>query len=534
MKRSHWFLGIVALGCGGRPEGWDKPFEPAAAVGLQTAVAVLDPALDRVIMLESPSHLGLRSTVLPVGRDIVTAVPSPKRDRLLVLSKGKQPRLNAGDESPSLTVIATSPEPRIEKTYPLDDPFAGLYLDPEGRWAIVYAGEGVVQNPNELILIDLENEEVYTKSIRSFGGSPKSFTFTSELTVAGKDPRRVLVVQTEQDLALVDLADLGAAEITVLTPETTQGRPSEPKQVVFHDADETSGPALAVSFTNNPGVLLMTLVAGNDSHEFLPEVNSIVDVGGSPSAIEFVATDAGLRLAAVVPTARHAALVDPTTTVVDLVTMPAAFSGLARVTDSIEDPGVEGDVALLWTSAIGTVGIWRLDVAIDAPYASIETINIAVGVDRVLDVPGPAQGACLEGSDCFAGYKIVAGTGPQDFYLLDLNRKRASLMVNNGQDLTLSLAPDGERLWAFTHDGIELAQVAFSSLHPSSLNVQAPIRGVFDVGRPNRSDESGDGARSAIVLHAERGLGATVFDALEPDDTKTRYYGGLAYGGLSK
>jgi hypothetical protein len=46
--------------------------------------------------------------------------------------------------------------------------------------------------------------------------------------------------------------------------------------------------------------------------------------------------------------------------------------------------------------------------------------------------------------------------------------------------------------------------------------------------------DGGDAARSAIVLHTDAGLGATVFDALDPDDTVTHFYSGLAYGGLAR
>jgi hypothetical protein len=420
----------------------------------------------------------------------VRAVASPKKDRLFVLSKGVQPRKNKGDELPSLTVIDTLGKPEVFRTYELNNPFSGLSLDPVGKWALVHAGDGVVENPNELILVDLErpNEDPTIKSIRSFGGRPSKFTFTSELAIAGQDPRRVLIVQTEQDLTLIDLANLDDSEITVLTPESESGRFSQPNQVVFHDADEDSDPVLAVSFNNSSSVLLIALVEGNDNHAFLPQINSIIDVGGKPSAIDFVRTDDGLRLAAVVPTARHAALVDPKTTTVDLVPMPSAFTGLARVTDSIENAPEEADVALLWTASEGRVGIWRLDAAIGAPYNSIETFDIGVGVAGVLDVPGPDQGACPEPAVCFAEYKIVAGAGAGDFYMLDLNRRQASLMVSNGVSLALSLSPDGERLWAFEQDGPKFAQVRFSDLHPSSLWAQSPIRGVFDIGRPNMAN----------------------------------------------
>lgn len=536
MKRISLCIFMFALSCGGRPKGWDESFEAGEVVGLQTSVAVMDPGLNRVVMLESPTHLGLRASYIPVGKNIVSAVASPKKDRLFVLSKGVQPRTKQSDELPSLAVIDALGKPEVFQTYELNDPFSGLSLDPEGQWALVHAGEGVVENPNELILVDLDRPaaDPTVKSIRSFGGRPKKFTFTSELTVAGQDPRRILIVQTEQDLTLIDLAELDDAEITVLTPESESGRFSQPNQVVFHDADDGSDPVLAVSFDNSSSVLLIALVEGNDNHAFLPQINSIIDVGGKPSAIDFVRTDDGLRLAAVVPTARHAALVDPKTTTVDLVPMPAAFTGLARVTDSIENAPDEADVALLWTASEGRVGIWRLDAAIGAPYNSIETFNISVGVAGVLDVPGPDQGACPDPSVCFAEYKIVAGAGAGDFYLLDLNRRQASLMVSNGGTLALSLSPDGERMWAFEEDGPKFAQVRFSDLHPSSNQVEEPIRGVFDVGRPNMASENGDPARSLIVLHAGEGLAATVFDGISPDGAVTRFYGGLEYGGLAK
>jgi hypothetical protein len=46
--------------------------------------------------------------------------------------------------------------------------------------------------------------------------------------------------------------------------------------------------------------------------------------------------------------------------------------------------------------------------------------------------------------------------------------------------------------------------------------------------------ENGDPARSAIVLHAGEGLAATVLDGMQPDEAVTRFYGGIAYGGIAK
>jgi hypothetical protein len=524
---------LAAVACGGRPEGWDKGFSAGDVVGLQSSVAVMDPGLNQAIVLESPSALGLTATYLPVGKSVVKTAASPHKDRLFVLSKGAEQRRKASDEVPRLTVIDTVPKPKVARVYDLDDQFSNLSLDPLGQWAVVHASAGLVENPNELLFVDLDHpeDEAHPRTIRSFGGRPARFTFTTPLSIAGV-PRRIVVVQTEQDTTLIDLEDLDAPEITVRTPTTVSGAPSIPNQVVFHDADEDSDPVIAISFTNSTGVFLIGLVEGDAEHAFSLQINTIIEVGGAPSSIDFVETDGGLRLAALVPSAKQAALVDPKTAAVDFVPMPVGFSGLSRITDALEQQSPDSDAALLWTELQGVVGIWRLGEVVRAPYNSVETFPIPVGVGRVLDVPGPDEGACLDSGECFAQYKVVEGATNGDFYLLDLNRKQASLMVSNRRELELSLSPDGRRLWAFEQSGTDFAQVKFSNLHPIPLSAEVPILGVFDVGRPNAGSAEGD--RSAIVVHDGSDLSATVFDGNDPDGAVTKFYSGISYGGLTK
>ncbi len=52
---------------------------------------------------------------------------------------------------------------------------------------------------------------------------------------------------------------------------------------------------------------------------------NIVDVGGEPSFVDFVRTDGGLRLAALVPSLSDAVLVDPGSTVSEVVDLPLPF-----------------------------------------------------------------------------------------------------------------------------------------------------------------------------------------------------------------
>ena len=169
----------------------------------------MDPPLDRVVMLTSPSGGRLSTTPLRVGKNVVAAQASPDHEKLFVLAKGVQPRRNPDDERPSLTVIDGGISPKVEARYALTDPLQGLAIDPQGHWAVVFDAGGIVVNPNELILVNLDDakSEPFPKTIRSFGGRPERLTFTSELEVPNGPPRRFLIVETNQDVTLVDLSD---------------------------------------------------------------------------------------------------------------------------------------------------------------------------------------------------------------------------------------------------------------------------------------------------------------------------------------
>ena len=97
----------------------------------------------------------------------------------------------------------------------LTDPLAGLAIDPiEERWAIMYAATGpnqaFVQNPNELVFLDVsqppETATLRAHTLHSFGGRPARLTFTPTLALPGGD-RRLLIVESDQDLSILDLAD---------------------------------------------------------------------------------------------------------------------------------------------------------------------------------------------------------------------------------------------------------------------------------------------------------------------------------------
>jgi hypothetical protein len=532
--KKHWLCSLLLLGCGSRPTSWDAAFTPTDPVGLDNAVVVMDPTLDRALVLTSPGALTLEEHSLAVGQHVVKAQASPDGKRLFVLSRGVWPRRNPDDERPRLTLIETDPTPHVAKIYDFDDPLSGLVLDADNEWAVLYVTSNdsrTVTNPNEIFLLDLQNLDraPIPITVQSTSGSPQSFSFTKTLAVPNGDPRRLLVVETQNEVTLIDLLEsLGdeeraSGQVTIPMPQNQQGSKGRPAEVVFHDQDATSGlyAELAVRLTGDTNVLLLPLAppSSDSVRPFRVEPN-LVDVGGEPATIHFVNTDDGIRLAALVPAKSSATLVEPSTSNVTSVALSKPFTGIALVTAELSGAAGGTDIALLWSNTTPTIGLWNLGSATGAATHGLQTLEVGASVRDVLNVPG----------DSFPTSKILEAQSG-DFYVLDLKTQRSSPMVTNGRTYDLTFAPDGlsRRLWAYAPSGQDFSSVDLGTLNPTELHTDSPIWSVFDIAQSAAAT-----GRTAVVLHrGGSGLGATVLDALAPDTANTRFYSGLTYGGLS-
>lgn len=521
MRKLAWLVwGALALGCGGRPSSWDTPYTAgsgttAAAYGLTGSVAVLDTSLKRVSMLSSPSTLELTSHSIGLGTDLVATQVSADRNTLFALSRGVQPQRTPDDERPQLLLLDGSTTPKISKTYTLTEPMEQLVLDPQNEWAVVYGGSGVVVNLNELVLVNLHEsgaDALSFKTLLSFGGNPRRFTFTAPLAIPGGDPRRFLIVERDSDLVLIDLAAPEREAVTVPLPSTDTGGTASSAQVVY-DADSAS---IAVRVTGTTSVFMLQLAAPASAGQDFSVVTNLVDVGGQATAIDFVHNSQGLRLVALV--GRNAVLVDPDTATTQSVQMPAAFSGIRRITSELNPaatPAADGDVALLYGPSITKIAYFNLSGAPGALFRSIEAYDIGVSVKNVIDVPG----------DRYFDHKILE-TPNQQFYVLDLRTRESAPMKTNG-GLTLEVAPDGQRVWAYNPGQPGFASVDFENLHPVSLIAERQVSNVFDIA-------TADGQRTAVALHLAGGvgIGATALDAFSPSTAYARFYSGLELGGV--
>jgi hypothetical protein len=512
-------------GCGGRPEGWSAPIDQVQAIGLRHSVALLDLPAQRIVALAAEPGGALTLRHQPTLRNVVAAAPSPAGDKLYVLSAGHRATLGdpIPDEAPRLTAFDDGPAERVEIELGLTDPLDGLAIDPSGSWAVVYAAgrspAALVTNPNELVIVDLARGTARHHTIHSFGGRPERIFITRAVSLPG-GTAPLLIVQAPQQLALLPLSPGGAddlVEITVRLAGPTAVNPPPPADIVVDDGepDDSGDTRIGIRFKDDRNLMVLQLVPSADGGAgFLPSVN-VADAGGVPSDIAFVRTDGGMRLAALVPAARQAVLIDPVTTATTPFALPAAYQRLSLVTAEAGTLG-GADVALLWqgSAAAGGVAFWELGQAAGRPFRSIETVAIADPVGDVLEVP-------LAG----AAMKILAGT--QAFYVLDLVARTAAPLITSAKiaQVKLSVSPTGARVWTFLPGASELAVTDVGTKLVRTLRADTSIDAVFEVGQLTGA------GRSLIALHQTGAIGATVYDVDAHDDTTRKIYGALLLEG---
>ncbi len=526
IKRTLKLLFVLAAGCGSRDPHWDTPIAASTyvapkTVGLSGCVAVVDDNERRVMLLTPRMDQELDRSFVAVGRKVQSALPSPDLSRLFVLSAGDIPRRSERDERASLTVIeGAGPKRGSSQRYELAAPKSGVSIDPQGKWIALYASgtDAFVENPNEIVLIDLEAppsaDNPVTTTLRSFGGRPQRLTFSPSLRLP-EGPRRLLVVETEGDVSILDLDHARSKsprpEVTVRLSSSDSATLIRPAQVVFDDgeADRNDDARIGIRLANDANVVTLqlgkrTTVSGEN--DFYPKIN-LTDVGGLASDIAFVRTDGGLRLSALVPSRSSAVLVEPDTSLTTPVSLPAPYARMSLITDVVGS-AAPTDVALLWSAAgKGGVAFWQLGKTSGTPYRSVEVVGLPSTVTSVQDLPKPRT-----------ELKVLSMGGSNGFYVLDLASRTAAPLLTQSSAALIS-APDGGRMWAYSLQGTKLSSVSLPKLHPVQLVIDRPIFAAYEVRRP-------EGGRALVALHSQGALGATVFDADSPD-AGSRLFSGL-------
>lgn len=525
MRRQLYFCAafVTLTGCAQREGLWEQASggQSVRVHGMRARVALVDTPAERVIFASPESASEVAFSASGIGRGLAASRVSSDGERLVLLTRGDVPRETADDQAPGLSVI--DPRNAQATSYELADPLSGLELDPKDEYALIYPGgedTSFLQNPNELTLVKLTEPPSATNpvpaSLRSFGGRPEGFTFTPELKLPGGS-RRLLVVRTDRDVALIDLNAPEKPEITVkLTTGAVAPRPVG-IAVTDGEPDDENDARLGVRLEGEPSVLLLDLLptpaedAETSPHSFLPAPN-IVDIGGPAADITFARTDGGLRLLALVPSKQALTLVEPATGVTTDIALGGAFERISLVTDIVGPTDSGSDVALLWSTSSPAIAFVALGTTIGKPYKSVEVRALDWPIGEVLDVPAPN-----------AHLKVLSYSYGGGYVVLNLLSRTTTPLLTSSYDPRAVVSPDGERLWVYSSGDRSLALVGLSNLHPENLLLRHSISSAFDV-------ERADGGRALLALDVFSSGAMTLLDARDPKIAGATEYLGVLLG----
>ncbi len=514
---------LVAIGSSGceRQPVWDQPIAGAQILGMDHGIAIVDPGAERALLLSPEDDLSLSQDSFAITTGFATAKVTPDGSRLLVLSHGTVPRERADDPEPTLQTFTAGGGARTSHSYRLSDPLSGLKVDPLSRFAVVHASgdAAFLQNPNELSIVDLTREQTDDNpvhlTLRSFGGTPQAFTFTEDLVLPG-GKRRLLVVQTDRDIALVDLDAPDLPEITI--PLSSDTNKMVPGGVAVSDGalERDDDARIAIRLQDDSSVIIINLEPvlesdKDDTPQSFRAVPNFVFTDGIPSDIAFVQTDGGLRLAALLGT--RLTLVNPVTGIASAVDLGAQeFSQMTIVTDVVGQTSDGSDVAMLWSPGKSHIAFIAFGSTVGQPYKAIEKLKLDTAVSTVAPIGGDNP-----------HLRILRSSTGGAVHVLDLLTRTAAPLHASSSGAGLTTSADGGRAWL--HQGSSLAKLDLTTLHPQNFQLQRPISRVFDVTRPSGGD-------ALITLHESGLIGATVLDAQQPALSTARHYAGLLLGEL--
>lgn len=507
---------LVLTACGEREDFWNHASDVSQVWGFPDAVVVLDRTASRVGIFKVDGDLALHEEFVPLTEQVVTSAVAPPdakghRHLLLVTTSASATSKDTVATSSAHLIVLDPDAPSEKVVLPLSRAFRGLSVDPQGAWAVLYAGDNTdsafVVNPNELTLVQLDAStlepgelQVQPHTLRSFGGTPRRFTFTDTLQLPG-GARRLLAVETDKDVALINLDRPTEADLTIQLTNGVDTRSLSPAGLSVSDgAPEAHDDArLAIRLKDDASIILVQLgpSAGRDYGATI----NVVDVGGAPTDIAFVHTDGGaLALAALVPSRNVAVVVDPVTSVGVDVALPAAYQHLSLVTAAVngsagpQDP----DVALLWSEGNASVSFWALGRTVGKPYRSLENVALTTPLAAVIDLPAP-----------HLDRKLLAGRS-SGFFLLDLTARTVDPFVAASSGTELRTGGAGLWAWAFIPGSTSLARLDLATKHPDLISLEEPASSVFEVAT---TSTGGGAAHALVVLHQRGDLSATVFNA---------------------
>ena len=483
---------------------WERSRSIIGPIALKCRVAYVDSARDRVVVVSVGEEYPV-ITSYDIGRRAMFATPTPDQEHLAVITRGEEALIDGQiDEDPQLWIIdLTSPE-SVPVAYPIGSPFDRLAMAAERNIAVAYfssAGpdsDGFFRNPNELAIIDLDQEPGASnptlKTVRSFGSVPDGIVLSPAMAIPGAEdptPRIFAFVLALNNLTVIDATYPERNEVSIRLD--LDGAAVRPREMVF--APNTATAYLRSENARDVLEILINYEApsaddpfDNDYRPALAELGA----GGGPADIAVYDDALGQRFVlAVTPNTREVVVIDADTAQFATVDTPDPID---RVILFPNDPGVVPRVALLASigSQLPRVHLLSLDgITDELVRADLTTIDLDEPVLDVVPVPGRELGMIVHDDN-----RTVLG-------LLDVAFGSVSPLQGVGRLDSYAFSPDGTYLIGATDAVDRIGFLELANLHPSDFRLDDLPERVFALGNGAIYVDHGDPfGRATIIPHA--------------------------------
>jgi hypothetical protein len=475
-----------------RPIRWDRPRDLLGPIALKAHVAYIDPALDRVVLVDLT---GDRPTVshTAIGRRAMYAVPSDDRHQLFVITRGEQAVHPGEIDQPPMFWVVDAQHPGVAVSYPIGSPFDRIAVSPDGKLAITYysaAGtdpDGVFRNPNELAVIDLTSPPGAANpaldTIRSFGSVPDGIALSPPMVLPGGPdpaPRTFAFILSDNTLTVLDATHPDRHEVSIRLD--LGGAAVVPREVVF--APDTA--SAYVRSDNARDVLQVALEpqppdpsdpGDNDFRAVVAELGA----GGGPSDVAVYDDATGRRVVlAATPDTHEVVVIDADTAQFRSIPIPDPINRVL-VFPSADGPphralfatisaaGAGGTSAGSGSATSGSVAglprLWLLDLDhLADPLAQVAPVEIDLDKPVHDVVPVPGRDLAL----------IVHDDARTVLGVLDLATTATAPLLGAGQLDSYDFSPAGDYLIGATLGVARIGFVALDNLHPTDFRLDDP------------------------------------------------------------
>ena len=399
---------LLASGCPARPDLWSTDLKVDGPYKLKERVVWVDSTRGLAFGLDptaAPPTVGS----VPIGRNATFVTPTADRQRLLVLTAGKEAlKKEQLTEEPALFVLRAAPGGlEVVRRYALPAPFDRIAVSADGALALAHfsedasgknTSESFLRNPNQVALLRLDQDAGPTnpapRTVRSFGSSPIGVVFSQPLAIPAKSgPKRTLAVLLSRGyLTLLDATNPGRREITV--PLSGAGQPSSvtPRQVLFVDEP----PTIFVRADGAADVFALTLepkaAAGAGDNDFVPRINQ-PSTGRAILDMQLYQEEGKTFLLAATGS-QEAAVIDPSTSQYGIVPLGASVDTVVGI------PQAKPTTALLYSRTLpqGRVHFLKLERLSQLLGQNHSQVVLEQPVRELLVAPGDRKALVVHNS----------------------------------------------------------------------------------------------------------------------------------------